>query len=584
MPVKEKPAAEVELEALRFRIRHSAAHVMAEAVLGLFPGAKFAVGPAIEDGFYYDFNVGRPFTPEDLEAIETTMRESIAADAPFVYTELSRDDAKARFAEQTFKLEIIDGIPEGEVVTTYGHRDFVDLCRGPHVESTGAIAAVKLMHVAGAYWRGDERNEMLQRIYGTAWESQASLDAHLERLEQAALRDHRKLGRELDLFSTSDQVGPGLIIWHPKGGRIRALMEQEWREQHDRRGYEFVYSPHIGKSSLWETSGHLDFYRESMYDSMDVDGQEYFAKPMNCPFHIQVYTSALRSYRELPMRLTELGTVYRYERSGVLQGLLRVRGFTQDDAHIFCRPDQVEDEVVGVLDFAFDLLGTFGFEDYDVFLSTKPEKAVGADEDWAHATESLRKAMDRLNVDYEVDEGGGAFYGPKLDIKVRDAIGRSWQCTTVQFDFNLPERFDLTYVGDDGAEHRPYMVHRALFGSIERFFAVLVEHYGGAFPTWLAPVQAEGIPIADRHIEHATKVADELKPLGLRVHVDARNDRMGAKIRDAQLMKVPYMLVVGDKEAEANGAAVRLRSGDDLGIMGTAAIGERMLGEVRSRS
>jgi threonyl-tRNA synthetase len=321
-----------------------------------------------------------------------------------------------------------------------------------------------------------------------------------------------------------------------------------------------------------------------MYDSMNVDGQEYFAKPMNCPFHIQVYTSALRSYRELPMRLTELGTVYRYERSGVLQGLLRVRGFTQDDAHIFCRPDQVEDEVVGVLDFAFDLLGTFGFEDYDVFLSTKPEKAVGADEDWAHATESLRKAMDRLNVDYEVDEGGGAFYGPKLDIKVRDAIGRSWQCTTVQFDFNLPERFDLTYVGDDGAEHRPYMVHRALFGSIERFFGVLVEHYGGAFPVWLAPVQAEVIPIADRHIEHATKVADELKPLGLRVHVDARNDRMGAKIRDAQLMKVPYMLVVGDKEAEANGAAVRLRSGDDLGIMGTAAIGERMLGEVRSRS
>jgi len=583
MPVKEKSAAEVELEALRFRIRHSAAHVMAEAVLGLFPGAKFAVGPAIEDGFYYDFSVGRPFTPEDLETIETTMRESIAADASFVYTELSRDDAKARFAEQTFKLEIIDGIPEGEAVTTYGHRDFVDLCRGPHVESTGAIAAVKLMHVAGAYWRGDERNEMLQRIYGTAWESQASLDTHLERLEQAALRDHRKLGRELDLFSTSEQVGPGLVIWHPRGGRIRALMEQEWREQHDRRGYEFVYSPHIGKSSLWETSGHLDFYRESMYDSMDVDGQEYFAKPMNCPFHIQVYTSALRSYRELPMRLTELGTVYRYERSGVLQGLLRVRGFTQDDAHIFCRPDQVEDEVVGVLDFAFDLLGTFGFEDYDVFLSTKPEKAVGADEDWAHATESLRKALDRLSVDYEIDEGGGAFYGPKLDIKVRDAIGRSWQCTTVQFDFNLPERFDLTYVGDDGAEHRPYMVHRALFGSIERFFGVLVEHYGGAFPTWLAPVQAEVIPIADRHIGHATRLADELKPLGLRVHVDARSDRMGAKIRDAQLMKVPYMLVVGDKEAEADGAAVRLRSGDDLGIMGTAAIGELMLGEVRSR-
>jgi threonyl-tRNA synthetase len=584
MPVKEKSAAEVELDGLRFRIRHSAAHVMAEAVLAVFPGAKFAVGPAIEDGFYYDFSVERPFTMEDLATIEKSMAESIKADAPFVETELTRDQAKEAFAGQAFKLEIIDGIPVDESVTTYGHRGFVDLCRGPHVASTGAIVAVKLMSVAGAYWRGDEKNEMLQRIYGTAWESPEALDAHLERLEQAQLRDHRKLGRELDLFSTSEQVGPGLVIWHPKGGRVRSLMEQEWREQHDKRDYEFVYSPHIGKATLWETSGHLDFYRESMYDSMDVDGQEYFAKPMNCPFHIQVFTSSLRSYRDLPIRLTELGTVYRYERSGTLQGLLRVRGFTQDDAHIFCRPDQVEDEVVGVLDFAFDLLGTFGFTDYDVYLSTKPEKSVGEDADWVHATESLRKALDRMNVDYEVDEGGGAFYGPKLDIKVRDAIGRSWQCTTVQFDFNLPERFDLTYIGDDGAEHRPYMVHRALFGSLERFFAVLVEHYGGAFPTWLAPVQAEVIPIADRHIEHATKVADELKALGLRVHVDARGDRMGAKIRDAQMMKVPYMLVVGDKEAEADGAAVRLRSGDDLGIVATAAIGERMLGEVRARA
>jgi threonyl-tRNA synthetase len=584
MPVKEKSAAEVELDGLRFRIRHSAAHVMAEAVLAVFPGAKFAVGPAIEDGFYYDFSVERPFTMEDLATIEKSMAESIKADAPFVETELTRDQAKEAFAGQAFKLEIIDGIPVDESVTTYGHRGFVDLCRGPHVASTGAIVAVKLMSVAGAYWRGDEKNEMLQRIYGTAWESPEALDAHLERLEQAQLRDHRKLGRELDLFSTSEQVGPGLVIWHPKGGRVRSLMEQEWREQHDKRDYEFVYSPHIGKATLWETSGHLDFYRESMYDSMDVDGQEYFAKPMNCPFHIQVFTSSLRSYRDLPIRLTELGTVYRYERSGTLQGLLRVRGFTQDDAHIFCRPDQVEDEVVGVLDFAFDLLGTFGFTDYDVYLSTKPEKSVGEDADWVHATESLRKALDRMNVDYEVDEGGGAFYGPKLDIKVRDAIGRSWQCTTVQFDFNLPERFDLSYVGDDGAEHRPYMVHRALFGSLERFFGVLVEHYGGAFPTWLAPVQAEVIPIADRHIEHATKVADELKALGLRVHVDARGDRMGAKIRDAQMMKVPYMLVVGDKEAEADGAAVRLRSGDDLGIVATAAIGERMLGEVRARA
>ena len=583
MPVKERTQAERDQDDLRFRIRHSAAHVMAEAVQSMFPGAQFAVGPAIEDGFYYDFHVERPFTPEDLEQIEILMRESIEANAPFVQTEFSREDAKTHFAGQPFKLEIIDGIPEGEMLTAYAHREFQDLCRGPHVPSTGEIKAIKLMHVAGAYWRGDERNEMLQRIYGTAWESQEALDQHLNRLEQAALRDHRKIGRELDLFSTSDQVGPGLVIWHPKGGRIRSLMEQEWRDQHDKRGYEFVYSPHIGKATLWETSGHLGFYRENMYDSMDVEGQQYFAKPMNCPFHIQVFTSSKRSYRDLPMRLTELGTVYRYERSGVLQGLLRVRGFTQDDAHIFCRPDQVEDEVVGVLDFAFDLLGTFGFTDYDVFLSTKPEKAVGRDEDWVHATESLRRALDRMNVNYEVDEGGGAFYGPKLDIKVKDAIGRSWQCSTVQFDFNLPERFDLNYVGQDGADHRPYMVHRALFGSLERFFGVLVEHYGGAFPLWLAPVQAEVIPIADRHVEYAEKVRDELAATGLRVHVDARNERMGAKIRDAQMMKVPYMLVVGDKEAEVNGAAVRLRSGEDLKIVSTAAIADRMLDEVRAR-
>ncbi|MEK9659925.1 MAG: threonine--tRNA ligase, partial [Chloroflexota bacterium] len=417
----------------------------------------------------------------------------------------------------------------------------------------------------------------------TAWESHESLEAHLARLEEAAKRDHRKLGRELDLFSTSDQVGAGLIIWHPKGARVRSLMEDHWRQEHLSRGYELVYSPHIGKSTLWETSGHLGFYRENMYDAMDVDGQEYFAKPMNCPFHIQVFNSTKRSYRELPMRLTEMGTVYRYERGGVLHGLLRVRGFTQDDAHIFCRPDQVEDEVVGVCTFAFDLLRTFGFSNFDVYLSTKPEKAVGRDEDWEHATASLRNALDRLNVDYEVDEGGGAFYGPKLDIKVKDAIGRSWQCSTVQFDFNLPERFDLNFVGDDGAEHRPYMVHRALFGSLERFFGVLVEHHGGAFPLWLAPVQAVVIPIADRHIPYAQQVRERLAAAGLRAQVDERGERMGAKIRHAQLQKVPYMLVVGDKEAEATGAAVRLRSGDDLGIMGVDAIAARMGDEAAQR-
>ena len=579
MPIKQLTPEEEALEDRRFRIRHSAAHVLADAVMELFPEAKYAIGPPVEDGFYYDFDAPRPFTPEDLEQLEAVMRERMGKDYPFEMAEVTREKAKELFADQRYKQEIIDDLPGDERITTCRHGAFLDLCRGRHVDSTGAIPAFKLLNVAGAYWRGDERNTMLQRIYGTAWESQDALDAHLHQLEEAARRDHRTLGRELDLFSHHDQVGPGLILWHPKGARARSIMEDHWRDEHLARGYELVYSPHIGKASLWETSGHLDFYRESMYDSMDVEGQEYFAKPMNCPFHVHIYDSAKRSYRELPVRYTELGTVYRYERSGVLHGLLRVRGFTQDDAHIFCTPEQVEDEVVGVLDFAFDLLGTYGFN-----LSTRPEKAVGPVESWDHATESLRRALDRRGVEYLVDEGGGAFYGPKLDIKVRDAIGRSWQCTTIQFDFNLPERFDLTYVGADGAEHRPYMVHRALFGSLERFFGVLVEHYGGAFPLWLAPVQAVVIPIADRHMEHAQLVRDQLAAAGLRVSVDERNERMNAKIRDAQMNKVPYMLVVGDKEVEAGGAAVRLRSGDDLGIMPTAEVAARMADEARTRA
>ena len=584
MPIKQLTPQEEALEDARFRIRHSAAHVLADAVLELFPEAKYAIGPPVETGFYYDFQLDRPFTPEDLEKIETVMRERMGKAYPFEMAEVTRDEAKGLFADQPFKQEIIEDLPGEERITTCRHGAFLDLCRGRHVESTGDIPAFKLLNVAGAYWRGDERNAMLQRIYGTAWESQDALDEHLAQVEEAARRDHRLLGRELDLFSHQDQVGSGLILWHPKGARIRSIMEDHWRNEHLSRGYELVYSPHIGKASLWETSGHLDFSRESMYDSMDVEGQEYFAKPMNCPFHVHIFDSALRSYRELPVRYTEMGTVYRYERSGVLHGLMRVRGFTQDDAHIFCTPDQVEDEVVGVLDFAFDLLGAYGFEDYDVFLSTRPEKAVGEVEQWDLATESLRRALDRRNVDYLVDDGGGAFYGPKLDIKVRDAIGRSWQCSTVQFDFNLPERFDLTYVGADGAEHRPYMVHRALFGSLERFFGVLIEHYGGAFPLWLAPVQAMVIPIADRHVEYAAQVRAQLTAAGLRVDVDERNERMNQKIRQAQLQKVPYMLVVGDKEAEAGGAAVRLRSGDDLGIMASADIAERMAGEVRERA
>ena len=584
MPIRQLTLEEEELADRRFRIRHSAAHVLADAVMEMFPEAKYAIGPPVEDGFYYDFDLPRPFTPEDIAQLEAIMRERIGEDLPFVMAEVARDEAKRLFADQPYKQEIIEGLDGDERITTCRHGSFLDLCRGRHVESTGQIAAFKLLNVAGAYWRGDERNAMLQRIYGTAWESKDALEAHTKQMEEAAKRDHRRLGRELDLFSHNDHVGSGLILWHPKGARIRSLMEEHWRTEHLRRGYELVYSPHIGKGLLWETSGHLDFYRESMYDAIDVEGQEYFAKPMNCPFHIQVFESAKRSYRELPVRYTEMGTVYRYERSGVLHGLLRVRGFTQDDAHIFCTEEQVEDEVVGVLDFAFDLLGAYGFDDYEVFLATRPEKAVGEVDMWDHATESLRQALDRRAVDYLVDEGGGAFYGPKLDIKVRDAIGRSWQCSTVQFDFNLPERFKLSYVGADGAEHRPYMVHRALFGSLERFFGVLIEHYGGAFPTWLAPVQAIVIPIADRHIDYAETVREALAAAGLRVDVDKRNERMNAKIRDAQLQKAPYMLVVGDKEADQGGAAVRLRSGEDLGLQHVEAIRARMVEEVEARA
>ena len=583
MPVKSLTQEEQTLFDTRYRLRHSAAHIMADAVVRLFPNAKVAIGPPTDDGFYYDFDVDRPFTPEDLERIEVIMMETIASDTPFELEEVSREDAKRIFAGQPFKQELIDAIPEDEAITTYRNGEFLDLCEGPHAASTGAVPAVKLLTVAGAYWRGDERNPMLQRIYGTAWESAEALDEHLTRLEEAAKRDHRKLGRELDLFSTSEAVGPGLIIWHPKGARVRALIEDHWRQEHLSHDYDLVYSPHIGKADLWRTSGHLDFYRESMFDSMVVDGQEYFAKPMNCPFHIQVYENAKRSYRELPIRLAEMGTVYRFERSGVLHGLMRVRGFTQDDAHIFCLPEQVEDEVIGVLDFTFDLLGAFGFTEFDIYLSTKPEKAVGDDASWDHATESLRRALDRRNLDYEVDEGGGAFYGPKVDIKIRDAIGRSWQCTTVQFDFNLPERFDMVYVGQDGAEHRPYMVHRALLGSLERFFGVLLEHHGGAFPVWLAPVQAMIIPIADRHLEFAEQVKAQLAAAGFRAAIDGRNERMNAKIRDAQLQKVPYMLVVGDREAEANAAAVRLRNGENPGAMPVAEVVARLQADVQAK-
>jgi len=549
------------------RLRHSTSHVMAQAVLEMFPQAKLGIGPAIEDGFYYDFDLPRPLTPEDLAEIEERMREIIRADYPFVRREVSREEARKQFVDQPYKLELVEEMDEGEVISTYTHDGFTDLCRGPHLERTGQInpKAFKLLSVAGAYWRGDERRPMLQRIYGTVWSSEEALQAYLQRLEEIERRDHRKLIRDLDLVSFHEEAGAGLAHWHPMGGRVRRVIEEYWYRQHYAGGYEIVYSPHIGKGELWQISGHLDFFREGMYSPMDIEGQEYYIKPMNCPFHILMYKSRTRSYRDLPLRWAEMGTVYRYERSGVLHGMLRVRGFTQDDAHIFCAPEQIEEEILEVLRFSLKIWKDFGFEDIDVHLSTRPEKAVGEPERWDQATEALRRAIQTEGLSYEVDEGGGAFYGPKIDLHIRDAMGRRWQMTTIQFDFNEPERFDMTYVGPDGREHRPYMVHRALLGALERFFGILLEHYGGALPVWLAPVQVTVIPIADRHNAYAHQVAQELRMAELRVEVDDSDDRMGAKIRSAQLRKVPYMLIVGDREVKEGTVSVRLRTEEDLG-------------------
>ena len=576
---------ELPREERLYRMRHSAAHIMAEAVLKLFPGAKLGIGPPIDTGFYYDFDLPRPLTPEDLPRIEELMRERIASDVPFVHDEISKEEARRLFADQTYKLELIEEI-EGDRVSLYRHADFVDLCQGPHVERTGQVPPFRLLSVAGAYWRGDERRPMLQRIYGALFETQQELDDYLHRLEEAQRRDHRRLGRELDLFSFHEEYGPGLVYWHPKGARVRAIIEDFWRREHYRRGYELVYTPHIGRATLWQTSGHLDFYADNMYSPMDVDGQDYYLKPMNCPFHIQIYKSRVRSYRELPIRLAELGTVYRYERSGVLHGLLRVRGFTQDDAHIFCRPDQVQGEIEGCLDFMLLFFEAFGFREFRVYLSTRDAegKYAGSLQDWQMAEATLRRAVEDRGLAYQVDEGGAVFYGPKIDVKLVDAIGREWQCTTVQFDFNLPERFDLTYVAADGSRQRPYMVHRAMLGSMERFLGVLIEHYAGAFPLWLAPVQAVVIPIADRHLPHAQAVAQRLRQADLRVEVDDRQERMQAKVRDAQLQKVPYMLIVGDREVQAGGAALRLRSGQDLGTLPLEEIVARLLAEARPAS
>jgi threonyl-tRNA synthetase len=561
------------------RLRHSAAHVMAQAVLEKFPEAKIAIGPPVEDGFYYDFDLPRPLTLEDLGEIEARMRKIVAQGHDFVYEEIDREEARGLFADQPYKLELIDdllatgaGADDVPGLSIYKSGPFVDLCRGPHVGSTREINpdAVKLLNVAGAYWRGDERRPMLQRIYGTAWETSEQLERYLWQQEEAARRDHRMLGRELDLYSIHEEGGPGLVCWHPKGARMRKIIEDFWHQEHEFHGYEIVYTPHIGKADLWAVSGHLDFYREGMYAPMDIDGQEYFIKPMNCPYQILIYKSRIRSYRELPLRWAELGTVYRYERSGALHGLLRVRGFTVDDAHIICTPDQVEDEIANVYAFSLDMLRAFGFEEFEIFLSTRPDEFIGVAEQWDQMQDVLGKALEAQGLPYKVDEGGGAFYGPKIDVHVKDALGRLWQLTTIQFDFNLPERFDMVYVGEDGQEHRPYVVHRALLGALERFFGVLIEHYAGAFPVWLSPVQATLIPIADRHVEHARTVAQRLKEAGLRAEVDDSAERMQAKIRNAQMQRIPYMLVVGDREIKDDAVAVRLRTEEDLGAMKVA--------------
>ena len=557
---KEQPTTEEEKLAV---MRHSAAHVMAEAVQSIFPEAKFAIGPAIENGFYYDFDLPRPLTPDDLAIIEAKMREIIALDTPFVKEEVTKEEARQLFTTQPYKLELLDEIPD-EKVGLYRQGSFVDLCRGLHVSHTGEIKAFQLVSIAGAYWRGDEHRPMLQRIYGVAFETEETLGEHLRKIEEAAKRDHRKLGSELDLFSIHEQAGPGLVHWHPKGAAIRRVIEDFWRDEHAKRGYDLVYTPHIAKVDLWKTSGHWEFYRESLYSPMDVEGQGYILKPMNCLGHILIYKTRLRSYRELPLRWAELGTVYRYERSGVLHGLSRVRGFTQDDAHIFCRFDQLEDEVVGVLELALFMMETFGFTKYRVYLATQPEKYAGTSEIWEEATETLRRALSRLKIDYDVDPGGGVFYGPKIDIKFEDAQGRGWQGPTIQVDFNLPQRFEVTYIGEDGQEHLVAMVHRTVLGSMERFLASLIEHYGGAFPVWLAPLQVMVIPIADRHLDYAYRLEAELRGEGVRVKVDARSERVNFKIRQAQLDKVPYMLVVGDKEVAASTVSVRLRSGEQL--------------------
>ncbi len=565
------------------RMRHSCAHLMAESVLELFPDAKFAIGPAIENGFYYDIDLPRGLTPDDLVEIESRMRNHQAAAEVFERKVISKPEALEIFGDNPYKVELIQGFADGETITTFQQGSFLDLCRGPHVDDTSKTGSFKLQSVAGAYWRGDENRPMLQRIYGTSWPTQAELDDYLHRLEEAQRRDHRRLGRELDLFSVNEEIGPGLILWHPKGAMIRFLIEQF--EQHEQlaRGYDLVYTPHIASEKIYKTSGHLETYRENMYSPMSIEEVDYYLKPMNCPGHIMIYKNTVRSYRDLPIRLAELGTVYRYERSGTLHGMLRVRGFTQDDSHIFCTPEQVIEELSAVIDFAQHFAKVFGYE-FTAYLATRPEKSIGSEEVWDRAVDQLKQALEQRGLSWKLDEGGGAFYGPKIDIKWVDALGREWTGPTIQVDFNLPERFDVNYIGEDGERHRAVMIHRTLLGSMERFVGGLIEHYAGAFPVWLAPVQVAIIPIADDQIAFANEVKATLEAKGLRVNVNDARDRMQAKIRDAQMQKVPYMLVIGKREVEKNAVAVRLRSGEDLGAMQVADFVDMVEAVVASKS
>ena len=590
-PVREggelKPVFKGDPESLEI-LRHSLAHIMAQALKEIYGTRKvhLGVGPTTEEGFYYDVEVeGHRITEEDLPKIEEKMREIIRRDYPILRREISREEAIKLFEDlkEKYKIEIINRIPQDEVISVYEQGDFVDLCKGPHLPSTGQAGAFKLMSVSGAYWMGRADQPQLTRIYGIAFWEEEELKERLRLHEEAKRRDHRRLGRELEFFLIDEEVGPGLVIWLPRGAVYRRVLEDYWKEEHIKRGYQLVYTPHVGRSKLWERSGHTEYYKENMFPEMEMEGEGYYVKPMNCPFHIAIYKSRVRSYRELPMKIAELGTVYRYEMSGVLHGLMRVRGFTQDDAHIICTPDQVEGVIKETLEFAVSMLKDFGFNEFKVYLSTRPEHAIGTNEQWERSQSALREAIEDLGLEYEIDEGGGAFYGPKIDVKIRDALGRLWQCSTIQFDFNLPERFDMTYVGPDNKKHRPYMIHRAILGSIERFTGVLLEHYGGLLPLWLSPTQVRVLPIAERHVSYAKKVFSELERAGFRVEMDEREERLGAKIREAELMKIPYLAIVGDREVETETVSVRGKREGNLGSMRVEELIEFLRGKVERK-